>query len=74
MAITDAITTAFNRIRPYISGLPPCTKALVLITVLASLADVLSLFDVQGWGALVPDKITLLSGESPHGEPVLSRR
>lgn len=74
MAITDVINTKLNRFPPYISGLPPCTKALVLITVLASLADVLSVFDVQGWGALVPDKITLLSGESFREEPIFSRQ
>lgn len=73
MAITDVINTQLNRFPPYITGLPPCTKALVLITVLASLADALSLFDVQGWGALVPDKITFLSGESFHDEPIFSR-
>lgn len=55
----------FHRFPSYIARLPPCTRLLILATVLASLVDLVSLADVQGFGALVPDKISVLSGERP---------
>lgn len=64
-ANAKSIDLGIHRFPAYISRLPPCTRVLILITVLASLVDLVSLADVQAFGALVPDKISIFSGESP---------
>lgn len=62
MAMSANIYLKLNRFPAYVSRLPPCTRLLILIVVLASLADLVSIFDVQGFGSLVPDKISIFSG------------
>lgn len=64
-ANVKSIDLGLHRFPAYISRLPPCTRVLILATVLASLVDLLSIADVQDFGALVPDKISIFSGEKP---------
>ena len=53
----------FHRIPAYVARLPPCSTVLIIATVIASVVDALSVFDVQGFGALIPDKISIFSGK-----------
>lgn len=62
-----SIGVKLNRFPAYISRLPPCTRVLILATVLASTLDVLTVVDVRGFGALVPDKISIFAGEHFRG-------
>ncbi|MBE3041425.1 hypothetical protein IMZ48_02350 [Candidatus Bathyarchaeota archaeon] len=62
------IDLQLNRFPAYISRLPPCTRVLILATVLASLVDLVGIVNVQAFGALVPDKISIFAGESTSAD------
>ena len=64
---TKRIDLKLHRFPAYVSRLPPCTRVLILATVLASAADLLSVVDVKAFGALIPDKISIFAGESLGG-------
>lgn len=49
------------RVRSYLLRLPLFTRLIVLVIILLWLLSGQSLFDVQAWGALVPEKIGISS-------------
>ena len=58
------IDLQLNRFPAYIWRLPPCTRVIIVATVLASLVDLVGIANVPAFGALVPDKISIFAGES----------
>lgn len=53
------------RARSYIFRLPLFTRAIILIIIIFWAASLPSIWDIQGWGALVPDKVSFTAGEGP---------
>ncbi|SPO05081.1 related to Rhomboid protein 2 [Cephalotrichum gorgonifer] len=70
-ASTSIADLQIHRFPAYISRLPPCTKVLILATVLASVVDLTSIFDIQGWGALIPDKVSIFSAHRANTYPFI---
>lgn len=56
----------FLRTRSYVFRLPLFTRLIVFLIVLLWFLSLQSTWDVQEWGALVPDKIGFTTGKFTH--------
>jgi membrane associated rhomboid family serine protease len=54
------------RARSYVFRLPLFTRAMILIIVLLWLAGIQSVWDLRQWGSLIPDQISITTGESVY--------
>lgn len=53
------------RMRSYIFRLPLFTRSIILIIILIWIVSNQSVWDVEKWGALIPDEIGLSTSEYP---------
>lgn len=61
---------SFLPARSYLVRLPLFTRAIILIIALVWTLSIPKLWDLQAWGALIPDKVSLFSGSpSPSSPP-----
>lgn len=71
MASTAAMppnVTSFStlRARSYVGRLPVFTRTVIAIIALCWVASLQSVWDIRRWGALIPDQVSLTSGESSN--------
>lgn len=61
------------RARSYIFRLPLFTRAIILIIIIFWAVSLPSIWDIKGWGALVPDKVSFTTGEQLELPPIPHR-